>query len=138
MKRYSGIIVRFDDKYLLCKRNYKGSLPGIWSIPGGHMEDNETPENCARREFFEETNHKIDNKLNLVGFIEHTNHKNEMNGLMYVYFYDSDYEINPDLKNAQDGDELHDLFPGTGVMGRVFNDWCSALPFRAAAGEEGK
>jgi len=105
MKRYSGIIVRFDDKYLLCKRNYKGSLPGIWSIPGGHMEDNETPENCARREFFEETNHKIDNKLNLVGFIEHTNHKNEMNGLMYVYFYDSDYEINPDLKNAQDGDE---------------------------------
>ena len=59
MKRYSGIIVRFDDKYLLCKRNYKGSLPGIWSIPGGHMEDNETPENCARREFFEETAHEI-------------------------------------------------------------------------------
>lgn len=42
------------------------------------------------------------------------------------------------LLNAQEGDELHDLFPGTGVMGRVFDEWCSALPFRSAAGEEGK
>jgi 8-oxo-dGTP diphosphatase len=72
MKRYSGIIVRNEDKYLLCKRNYEGNLPGVWSVPGGHMEDNETPEECARREFFEETNYKIDGRLNLVGFIEHT------------------------------------------------------------------
>ena len=50
MKRYSGIIVRNEDKYLLCKRNYEGNLPGVWSVPGGHMEDNETPEECARRE----------------------------------------------------------------------------------------
>jgi hypothetical protein len=28
-----------------------------------------------------------------------------MKGLMYVYFYDSDDEINPDLRNAKDGDE---------------------------------
>jgi ADP-ribose pyrophosphatase YjhB (NUDIX family) len=91
MKRYSGIIVRNEDKYLLCKRNYEGNLPGVWSVPGGHMEDNETPEECAR--------------LNLVGFIEHTNNEDEMKGLMYVYFYDSDDEINPDLRNAKDGDE---------------------------------
>lgn len=105
MKRYSGIIVRNEDKYLLCKRNYEGNLPGVWSVPGGHMEDNETPEECARREFFEETNYKIDDRLNLVGFIEHTNNEDEMKGLMYVYFYDSDDEINPDLRNAKDGDE---------------------------------
>lgn len=105
MKRYSGIIVRNEDKYLLCKRNYEGNLPGVWSVPGGHMEDNETPEECARREFFEETNYKINSRLNLVGFIEHINNEDEMKGLMYVYFYDSDEEIDPDLKNAQDGDE---------------------------------
>lgn len=105
MKRYSGIIVRNEDKYLLCKRNYEGNLPGVWSVPGGHMQDNETPEECAKREFFEETNYKINSRLNLVGFIEHTNSNDEMKGLMYVYFYDSDDEINPDLKNAKDGDE---------------------------------
>ena len=55
-----GVIVIKDKKVLLGKRKgYHGQ--GTWSFPGGHLEFNETPENCARRETKEETNIKIKN-----------------------------------------------------------------------------
>ena len=28
--------------------------PGLWDVPGGHIEDNETPEECIVREMLEE------------------------------------------------------------------------------------
>ena len=30
-----------------------------WTQPGGHIEDNETPEECAMREAYEETGIKV-------------------------------------------------------------------------------
>ena len=43
IKRYGGIIIRREDEVLLCKRNNKGSLPGVWSIPAGKLTKNESP-----------------------------------------------------------------------------------------------
>lgn len=49
-----GVIIRRDNKILLGKRkNAHGD--GTWSFPGGHLEFGETPEDCAKRETFEET-----------------------------------------------------------------------------------
>ncbi|KMM37959.1 NUDIX hydrolase [Guptibacillus hwajinpoensis] len=38
-----------DDKLLLVNLNHRG-----WDFPGGHIEDEETPEECLKREAYEE------------------------------------------------------------------------------------
>ena len=48
------VIIKCNNKVLLGKR--KGSHGhGEWSFPGGHLELNETVEECGKREVFEET-----------------------------------------------------------------------------------
>jgi 8-oxo-dGTP diphosphatase len=55
-----GVIVRHEGKVLLGKRrNAHGD--GSWCLPGGHLEFNETIEDCARREVLEETGISIRN-----------------------------------------------------------------------------
>ena len=50
-----GVLIIDGDKILLGKR--KGSHgSGEWSVPGGHLEMNESFEDCCRREVKEETN----------------------------------------------------------------------------------
>jgi 8-oxo-dGTP pyrophosphatase MutT (NUDIX family) len=57
-----------DGKFLLTKRTSKAHyLPGHWSVPSGEVNVNEmeSMENCARREFFEETTHQIPKETKL-------------------------------------------------------------------------
>ena len=55
-----GIFVVKNDKVLMLQRkNAHGE--GTWSIPGGHLEFNETIEECAAREVKEETGLDIKN-----------------------------------------------------------------------------
>ena len=61
-KRYTGVMVKCGDKVLLAKRNSQGAFPGMWSIFGGKLEENETTMEGAKREFFEETAIDIDEK----------------------------------------------------------------------------
>lgn len=109
-KRYAGVVVKLNDKVLLCKRNNLGSFPGMWSIPGGKLEDNETTQEGAKREFFEETAVDIDDKeIKFIGLIpRHTRDGNKVKGLMYVYLLEVDEPIEPDFVNAIDGDEHTD------------------------------
>jgi 8-oxo-dGTP diphosphatase len=43
------------DAILLVKRGTGGARPGVWSLPGGHIEPGERAEEAAAREVFEET-----------------------------------------------------------------------------------
>lgn len=55
-----GVFVIKDSNILMLKR--KGSHgEGTWSIPGGHLEFSETPEETAKREVLEETGILIKN-----------------------------------------------------------------------------
>lgn len=54
------VILKYKDNVLLGKR--KGSHGhGEWSFPGGHLELNETIEECGKREVLEETGINIKN-----------------------------------------------------------------------------
>ncbi len=50
-------LLRNDGSVLLQHRDNKPGLnhAGLWVLPGGHREPGETIEQCARREFVEET-----------------------------------------------------------------------------------
>ena len=106
-KRYAGVLVKCKDKILLCKRNATGSFPGMWSLPGGKVEQNETTMDAAKREFFEETAIDIDSEeLSFIGVLpRYTRDGKKVKGLMYVYLLETDEEIIPDLENAIDGEE---------------------------------
>jgi len=104
--KYSGVLVKSKDKFLLCKRSKFVTMSGIWSIPGGHIEENETPIDAASREFYEETNVKITNPLNLFDIIKvYNDDKTNVVGNFYVFLMESENEINPDLESARDGIE---------------------------------
>jgi 8-oxo-dGTP diphosphatase len=53
----------FDGKVLVCQIRGRG-----WSIPGGHLEGDETPEECLRREVREEGCAEIEQAV-LAGFL---------------------------------------------------------------------
>ena len=102
MESYAGILVKCNDKVLLCKRCADCTLGGQWSMPCGHGEGNENMKITAVREFFEETDIKLRvNSISLVDFFPSRTGK----GLVYVYLYESKEEIYPDLINAKDGRE---------------------------------
>jgi 8-oxo-dGTP diphosphatase len=52
--------VKKDNKILMINRN-KPPFMGMWNALGGHLENNETPKECAIREIYEESNVKVDN-----------------------------------------------------------------------------
>lgn len=106
-KRYAGVLVKCGDQILLCKRNNLGSFPGMWSIPGGKMEEGESSQESARREFFEETAVDIsDRDLKFIGLLpRHTRDGKKIKGMMYVYQLDTETPIEPDFATAKDGEE---------------------------------
>ena len=50
----AGALLKRKDKYLICRRNLKGSMPGLWEFPGGKVEIGESPKECIKRELKEE------------------------------------------------------------------------------------
>ncbi|MFH1620774.1 MAG: NUDIX hydrolase [Patescibacteria group bacterium] len=77
-----GVIIIKDGKVLLGKRkNAHGD--GSWSFGGGHLEFNESWQDCARREVTEETGIKIKN----LRFATATNDIFEKEGKHYITIF---------------------------------------------------
>ena len=106
-KRYVGVLVKVGDKCLLCKRNKRGSFPGMWSVPAGKIEDGEGTRSAAVREFKEETDLDINpDLLKFNGILpRQTRDGKHFKGLMFLYTYSTDEVLTPDLENAKDGEE---------------------------------
>lgn len=73
-----GGIVVDADRFLLVQRGQQPSL-GMWSIPGGRLEDGETPEEGCAREVLEETGIGVD-----VGALVGTVERDSPGGGVYV------------------------------------------------------
>jgi len=100
MGNCAGILLKYKNQCLLCKRAQGGSLPSVWSVPGGHLEKGESIENGAIREFFEETGIQI---LGNLDYVTTLNGGSRMK--FYLFLYEINYKINIDLDNAIDGYE---------------------------------
>lgn len=67
MGRAAGIMfVDKENRTLLIRRGNGGDFPGTWCIPGGHQAKDETLEEAARRECFEETGIKYEGDLKVL------------------------------------------------------------------------
>jgi len=78
-----GVIIRKSGKILIGKR-IGSHGPDTWSFPGGHIDNNETPEIAAKREVLEETGLRVDD-LAPLGFT--FDHFNELNADYLTLFY---------------------------------------------------
>jgi 8-oxo-dGTP pyrophosphatase MutT (NUDIX family) len=65
--RASGILFLTDEgETLMIRRGDGGDYPRMWAVPGGHQEPNESLEDCARRECFEEVGIDYKGKLEVL------------------------------------------------------------------------
>lgn len=90
------VIIVKNGKVLLGKRKNSGGA-GTYGLPGGHLEFNESPEECIKREVLEETNLKIKN----IRFITYTNDlfKDTRRHYLNLHFI-ADYDSG-ELKNME-------------------------------------
>jgi len=102
---FAGILLRHGSYYLFLKRSEKSrNWPLHWTIPGGKIENNEDPLECAIRETLEEVGVKIQPHDILQEIIVHATYI-DGEKTAYIYLIDT-WEGMPD--NLEPG--LHDAF----------------------------
>jgi ADP-ribose pyrophosphatase YjhB (NUDIX family) len=104
-RRSAGVILKHGDEVLLCKRSPDETMPNVWSIPSGGIEEGESPGQAAIREFYEETNIEIGTNLELVGMVDKFNDDGTKRGMMFVFFQETKDKKQPNLDKATHGHE---------------------------------
>jgi len=105
MKQSAGIIVKVNDKCLVCKRAPDVNEPAKWAIPMGGIEEGEDPKEAAYREFYEEMGVPVNGVIKSLVKINRYNKLGNTKSILHVFLFKTDTEIIPDLDGAVDGFE---------------------------------
>jgi ADP-ribose pyrophosphatase YjhB (NUDIX family) len=105
MKESSGIVVKVNGKCLICKRSSGNTYPNTWVIPMGRIENGETPRDAAYREFSEEMGVDLFGPITQFAKINWLDKNGNKKNMVYVFVYESNRKIIPDLSGAVDGYE---------------------------------
>jgi uncharacterized protein len=91
----AGVLIFCGNKFLILRRSQTSLRPGVWDLPGGHIEQNETPSQAAFRECDEE-----------IGYIPHIVRqidRSECEGVEYVTFIADEPSIfDPSMNTEHD------------------------------------
>ena len=77
-----AIGVREDGKIPLVRQYRHGAKRSFWELPAGLIDENETPLNCVKREFIEETGHELIDPVQLTTFFPYAGRSAQV---AYVY-----------------------------------------------------
>ena len=111
MKNYAGLLIKCENRYLLCKRSARATFPGMWSVPGGEIEANEEAEEAAVRETLEETQIPIQAKD--TAYVATLSGSAHDGGNFHLYITEIEYEQRPilDFEHVASGWFMLDSMP---------------------------
>jgi 8-oxo-dGTP diphosphatase len=90
-----GTIVHDDKGRLLMVRQMGGYWKGQWIFPGGKLELGETLEQCARREFMEETGCDVNVKRLIGAYTSYDPNTEFEKQVVLIYFLGNSLKGNP-------------------------------------------
>lgn len=97
----AGLIVVWDNSILLV-RQYRLLINQLsWEIPGGKIDDGETPEESAARECFEETGVRCRNLRPLLNYHQTLEGVNAFTYLFYTSDFEDKNNFVPDRKEVE-------------------------------------
>lgn len=137
-----GVVATWEERILLCRRNIH-PRKGFWTIPAGYMELNETTEDGAKREAYEEA--RINVALNGILAVYNIPRISQVQVLYHGTLIDGSHEPGPESQETElfawsdiPWDDL--AFPSVHwVLGhhRTFLEGKALLPFTNPAGDQG-
>lgn len=93
--------INYRGKFLVLQRGRQDAQFGMWGIPGGKLEANESPEDGLVREMFEETSIIVSKKsLHLLDKAHSINPYDGSYGL-YLYYVELDHEPTIIINNTE-------------------------------------
>lgn len=92
----AGVMIKAGDRILLLKRRDTPEYDGLWALPGGKIEEGETPAQAAKRETAEETGFIDLDQLQQIDFTQNGN-------VEFTTFLASAEQFNPVLNEEHNG-----------------------------------